>query len=271
MKSDRLILVILPVVALLAAYWFLLLSPKRDEVAQLDTQITELEQSVADQEELAAFGQQARKTFPSSYRKIINLGKAVPGDSDTASFLVQLQSLALDTDVDFRTINLTPSTSAPAPPPPPPPPAEGEEGEEGDEDSGEETPEEPTTPAVAPATEATAASLPIGASIGPAGLPVMQYEMTFSGDFFEIADFLKGVDALVKPSRKNVEVDGRLVTVNGFTLERDEVRGFPKLSATFSVTTYVSPEDEGVTAGASPTGPSAAAPIPTSTDAGVTP
>ena len=40
------------------------------------------------------------------------------------------------------------------------------------------------------ATEASAATLPLGATVGPAGLAVMPFALTFSGDFFEIADFL---------------------------------------------------------------------------------
>ena len=31
---------------------------------------------------------------------------------------------------------------------------------------------------------------PLGASVGPAGLATMPYEVTFKGDFFAIADFL---------------------------------------------------------------------------------
>lgn len=266
MKSDRIILVLLPVVALLGAAWFLLISPKRAEVADYDTQISELKASITEQNELAAFATQARKTFPSSYRKIVNLGKAVPADDDTSSLLVQLQGLALKANVDFRSIELD-TASAPAAPPPPPPAESEPEGEESTEEDAEAA---PASTAVAPATEATAAMLPIGAQIGPAGLPIMQHKMIFTGDFFEIADFLKGVDRMVKTRARKVEVDGRLLTVNGFTLERDEGEGFPNLAATFTVTSYVSPGDEGVTAGAAPTGPSAAAPTPAST-AGATP
>ena len=107
------------------------------------------------------------------------------------------------------------------------------------------------TPAPAPvATEAAAASLPIGATVGPAGLPVMPYELQFQGDFFQIADFVAGLDKGVSAGKKGeVSVDGRLMTVDGFSLTRDLQKGFPSLLANFAVTTYVTPTEEGLTAG----------------------
>lgn len=253
--SDRNVLVILPAVAVLAAIWFLGISPKRAELSELDAQISAAQAQVAEQEQVADFAAQARKKFPSSYRKIINLGKAAPSDSDTASLLVQLQGLADKSNVDFRTITLGGDVGeAPELPPAPEPPAA--------ESAAPEAPpaEAPATPVAA--SEASASSLPIGAQIGPAGLPVMPYELVFAGDFFEISDFLEGVDAQVDTHKASISVDGRLITVNGFTLKRDQDKGFPHLLASFSVATFIVPESEGPTAGASPSGP---APTPVAT------
>jgi hypothetical protein len=50
-------------------------------------------------------------------------------------------------------------------------------------------------------------------------------------------------------------VDGRLVTLDGFALNAAAKTGFPNLAATFAVTTYVTPPNQGVTAGATPTAP----------------
>ncbi|HEY1356377.1 MAG TPA: hypothetical protein VGF09_08675, partial [Solirubrobacterales bacterium] len=120
-----------------------------------------------------------------------------------------------------------------------------------------------------PPTEAAASLLPLGATIGPAGLGVMPYHLTFSGNFFQIADFIKGIDSLVDTGNSNVSVDGQLVTLSGFALntEEDEGDGGQRpsnyLKATFAVTTYVTPPTQGITAGATP-----AAPAPISTPAG---
>ena len=84
----------------------------------------------------------------------------------------------------------------------------------------------------------------------------MPYDLTFSGNFFHVADFMRGIDSLVHTG-KSVAVDGRLVTLNGFALNADSTLGFPHLDATFSVTTYLTPPNQGITAGATATTPSA--------------
>ena len=62
--------------------------------------------------------------------------------------------------------------------------------------------------------------LPLGAAVGSAGLPTMPYDLTFTGDFFDIADFMAGLDAMVKVDGKGIGVDGRLLTIDGFSLQR---------------------------------------------------
>jgi hypothetical protein len=119
---------------------------------------------------------------------------------------------------------------------------------------------------VAP-TEAAASVLPLGANIGPAGLAVMPYNLTFTGNFFHVADFIEGIDSLVHTGGSNVSVDGRLVTLDGFALNADSKLDFPHLRATFVVTTYLTPPSQGVTAGATPAEPAPSTAPPTETPA----
>ena len=83
----------------------------------------------------------------------------------------------------------------------------------------------------------------------------MPYSLSFTGDFFQVADFIKGIDSLVDTNGTGVAVDGRLVTLDGFALNGDPELGFPHLDATFAVTTYVTPPRQGLTAGATPRRP----------------
>ena len=94
----------------------------------------------------------------------------------------------------------------------------------------------------------------------------MPYELTFSGEFFEIADFIEGLDSLVETKAGEVVVDGRLFTINGFSLKAAQGKPFPALEATFSITTYLTPPSEGVTAGATIAGPSEAEPASMTTE-----
>ena len=95
----------------------------------------------------------------------------------------------------------------------------------------------------------------------------MPYDLSFSGDFFHVADFISGIDAMVHTKGAHVAVDGRLLTLDGFALNGDAELGFPHLDATFSVTTYVTPPEPGDHRGRLPSGPIAtpSAPVPAST------
>jgi hypothetical protein len=140
--------------------------------------------------------------------------------------------------VRFETFVLNPASGEAEPVEAPPAPAPGEE-----------------DISYPPPTEVAASTMPLGASIGPAGLAVMPYTLTFKGSFFHVADFIHGLDALVKTKNEEVDVTGRLITINSFTLTPDGDRGFPFLGASFTVTTFLVPPEQGVTGGASPSSP----------------
>jgi hypothetical protein len=113
-----------------------------------------------------------------------------------------------------------------------------------------------------PATEASAAALPIGAVVGPAGFPTLPYTLKFQGGFFDIANFIGGVDDLVKPTDSGLRLtpDGRLFTIDGFALNGGDHGPSPVLHASFAVTTYATPAEEGLTLGASPSAPAPVSP-----------
>jgi hypothetical protein len=248
-STNRLIVAMLALAALAVAFWMLALSPKREEAKELGVQVEELRASLAQHEAEVAEAEEARDEFPVNYQELVVLGKAVPGDDDTASLLVQLNRISRAAGIKFSTFTLSSEGGGETPPPETP------------------APESSATPAsnqISP-TEAAASTLPLGASVGPAGLAVMPYTLEFEGEFFELADFIKGLDALVKTESEKVAVDGRLLTIDGFSLAADENKGFPHLTATFGVTTYLTPPTQGVTGGATPTGPAEAAPVASTT------
>ncbi len=236
------------VVVVAGAFWVLLLSPKREEAKKLDAQVTQLESSLAQHEGEIATAEEARSEFPTDYQHLVVLGKAVPSDDETASLLVQINHIASDAGVRFQTLSL-----------------------EATESESEASPVATAGGETVSATEAAASLTPLGAGIGPAGLAVMPYKFVFTGNFFTIADFIKGLDSLVKTTNEGVSVDGRLITVNGFSLAEDSEAKFPNLQATFSVTTYLTPPNEGTTAGASPVGSEEPVATPASTTTGGAP
>jgi hypothetical protein len=121
--------------------------------------------------------------------------------------------------------------------------------------SGEEGAAAPSAEGAVSPTEAAASLMPLGAGIGPAGLAVMPYTLTFEGDFFEIANFIEKLDNLVKTSNEDVAVNGRLITVNSFSLSPSSGEGTAAdLQASFSVTTFLTPPGQGLLGGATPAG-----------------
>lgn len=248
-SSNLTVVAVLALVALAIAFWAMALSPKREEAAKLSEQVEQVEVSLAQHRAEIVTGEEARKDFADQYQRLVVLGKAVPGDDDTASLLVQVSHIADVAGVRFSNLALSAQGSGETEAAPAPTTAETAEGA-----------------AVSP-TEVAAATLPLGATVGPAGLAVMPYALTFSGSFFKIADFIKGLDSLVATQKEQVTVDGRLLTVNGFSLQAAPKAEFPALQANFSVTTYLTPPGEGVTGGAGPESPitTEAAPVATTT------
>lgn len=250
-SSTRTIVAILAVVGLAIAFWMLLLSPKREKSDELSLQAEQLQSTLVATQSAVLAGEEAQKAFPTNYQQLVVLGKAVPIGDESASLLVQLNHVADRAHVSFQSllVGTANGSAAEAPPEEAAPEAEGET----TEPPAEESTGVPAA-AVAP-TEAAASAAPIGATVGPAGLSTLPYDLSFKGSFFHVADFIHGIDSLIHTGGNEVAVDGRLVTLDGFALTIDGDVGFPDLTANFSVTTYLVPPGQGLTAGASPVEP----------------
>jgi hypothetical protein len=251
-SSARLVVSILVVAALAIAFWMLALSPKREKADELGQKVEGLQVTLSQTQSEAHNAEADRQSFPADYRQLVVLGQAVPAGDETPSLLVELEQIAVKTKVDFQGIQLDATggeVAAPAPVAPTPAPAPSSEGTNSIQASES-----------VPPTEAAASLLPLGASIGPAGLGVMPYTLTFKGNFFHIADLIHELDALVQTSGANVAVDGRLLTLSSFTLSEESDRGFPYLETSFTVTSYVTPPPQGITAGATAVEPAPSVP-----------
>jgi Tfp pilus assembly protein PilO len=229
--SAKTALAVLCVVVLAGAFWVLLLSPSRDKANELSERTAAVAGEISSEESKATAGLAARHNFPVLYQRLVQLGKAVPAEAATPSLLVQLQGVGRRANTSFVSINL------------------------GAEGGGGESPEVPT------GESGTGSDLPLGAAIGPTGMPVMPYSFEFEGGYFEIAKFIRELDSLVQTEAAGVNAKGRLVTINGFSLAPAEESGGKSssnnLTATFQVTTYLTPSTEGLTAGATEAGPGA--------------
>lgn len=221
---DRTILLVIALAAAIIAPWLLLVQPKREQAAKIQTQITAEQNQLASVRSQLAAGNQARAAFASSYTSLVRLGEAVPTDDNTPSLIYQLQSAAKTSDVDFQSLTFNAGQGA-------------------------------STTSSTSSSQAAAATLPPGATIGPAGFPIEPFTFTFTGSFFHLTAFLGRLQQFVVANNQNVEVSGRLMSLNAITLGQATDSG--QLSATISATTYLLPASQGLLNGATPTGPAA--------------
>ena len=267
-SSDRTILIVLPLIALAIGFYLLVLAPKQREAGELQDKVDSLAAEIQTSESAISTAEAARSSFAKNYADMVKLGTAVPEDDDQATLIHDLDAMGTENDLDFQSFAVSEdaagaTTSAPAPP------ASGTDSSSTETSTDSTTTETSTTTTSAP-TEASAATLPLGATVGPAGLPVTPYTLTYYGGFFDMAGLFSDLDNRVKVNDAGTDpiAHGRLMTVDGFSMSADPVKGFPSVAAEIAVTTYMVPADQGIAAGATPTGPapvgSPDAPVPVS-------
>jgi hypothetical protein len=307
-ERDRKLMFALIPVALLVAYWFLVLAPKRSEATTAKAELATQQQRVDTARANLQTAQGAKDSFDASYAQVVKLGKAIPSTVDMPSLLVQLDAAAAGTGIRFTKIKTGPRVAA-AVPATPAPAAGSESGTTGTPvaaggDTAQSQPggaAEAANNAQATANQSSAATDNASANAGsqtsttpssttpssttpsstdaatgatsaaaPAGLETVPLELEFEGDFFNLADFFHEVKRFVSATHDNVLVSGRLITVEGIRWSSDETL-FPKIRAEITATIYLSPKSQGVTAGATPTGPSTTTPAGTTPTDGTTP
>jgi len=256
-KRDRLIVLSLAGVAILGAFWFLALAPKRQQATKLGAEIADARASLDKAKADIEHSKQAKAGYRDNYATVARLGKAVPTDDDVTSLLYQLDSAARRASVDFRTIDVVPAAASASAPAPAPTPSTGS-GSNGSSSGTSGASGSSATPAAAP-TQAAVAALPPGVSVGAAGFPTLPLNLDFEGDFFHMADFFREIDDFVVAGPSRLLVAGRLLTIDGFSLAASP-KGFPRVEATMHATAFLVPSSEGATGGATPSGPTSGQP-----------
>jgi hypothetical protein len=286
---DRKILLLLVPIVLLGAYWFMLLTPKREEAATAAQDLAVQEQRRDDAQLRLASLSGARTDFAADYAELVRLGKAVPTAVDMPTVLVQLEDAARGTDIKFTRITAQErEESAPVAPPPgsepsgsdpvaaggaPAQSAPGAAGEAAGntvssanassaaaEQSGLAPGDTQTSEAARdgalPVGGGSAATSATGAAPGTAvaGLDSVGLELEFTGNFLDLSDFFHRIKRYVELDGDRLDVRGRLLTVDAVEFQ-SEPDDFPRITATLTATAYLAPQAQGVTAGATPSGP----------------
>lgn len=188
---------------LLVALWFLAISPKRTESAEVRDNVAAQEQRLADARTQLAGYQQARKDYPKNLRVLKRLDTAVPARGEISTLLRQLQKKANAVNADLRLAALKPG-SAPA----------------------------------AVATTSGVAQTPGAITGGVAGLSTLPFTFTYTGKYFDLVKVLKAARRTVTAKSGNLKIDGRLVTIEGLSFQR-ATPDAPLIKASVSGTAYI--------------------------------
>jgi hypothetical protein len=230
-KNKTLLIAVVAAAAATAAFWFLVLAPKREEATALEAQISTKQSEVAAAQQTLVSYQKSKANYGKNYASVVRLGKAVPEDDDVRSLLVQLDAEAGGTHVDFRTIQIGGSGAPSA--------------------------------AAADAAGATGTKPPPGAvSVGSAGFSAMPFTFSFRGTFGNLSQFFSRMERFVTLRNKQLNVTGRLLRLETIDLQVDQA-GFPNIRAQIGANSYLVPETQGLTAGATAQGPGTATPAAT--------
>jgi Tfp pilus assembly protein PilO len=105
-RTLRILIVAVVAFGAVGGYWKLVLAPKRAQVAELDQQIATQQAKLAQTQSLIATYKGAKDEYKANYATVARLGKAVPTSDDTRSLVVQLDTAAKRSGVDFDSINI---------------------------------------------------------------------------------------------------------------------------------------------------------------------
>jgi len=283
-RDRKIVLVLVPIV-LLVGYWFLLLSPQREDAATAGEKLGKQERRLQAAQGRLTQLNSARTGFAADYGSLVRLGKAVPSYVDMPTLLVQLDSAAGGTGIKFTKVktgergeSATPASQGPKAPgtgtgsqgaaaggqPAQSKPGQAAEGAgKATDDANSKdaqtssSPKSGGLPVGGGASPSTAPGATAGAA--PPGLDTVPLEFEFKGKFYRLADFFHELKRFVRAANDRISVSGRLLTIDSLKFTSTPA-SFPNLTAEVKATVYLAPKKQGPTAGATQSGPAPPAP-----------
>jgi Tfp pilus assembly protein PilO len=101
---DRIVVLALTALAVVAAVWLLAVAPEREKAAKLGGEVSTAQAQLASAESQVAAARTAVASYPTEYASLVNLGKAVPTDQEVPSLIVQLAKASGEKQVEFSSI-----------------------------------------------------------------------------------------------------------------------------------------------------------------------
>lgn len=216
---DRIVLIAISALAVLAAVWLLVVSPEREKATQLAAQVSAERAQLASTESHVASARAAQAEYAAAYASIVNLGKAVPPSEEVPSLIYELDQASNQKGVDLFSIVSGSGSGA------------------------------------SPSANATPA--PVAAVSGFTQLPFTFVFNGSFHDLSHLFEQLNRFT--VRTASGTLRVSGRLLTIQSIKMAPSAGAGSGQLSGTVMATAYVLPASQGLTGEATPSSPTGAA------------
>lgn len=229
---DRIVVVALGALAVLAAVWLLAVAPEREKASKLATEVSSAQAQLATAESQVASASSAQAKYETAYASLVSLGKAVPADQEVPSLIYQLAQATNEKNVEFTSITSSGGSGSSA------------------------------GSAVRSASGLTAGGASAAATAGFTQLP---FTFVFNGSFNNLYDLFNQLDGFTQRTTSDgLQVSGRLLTVQsvqlapGASSSSSSGKSKEELTGTITATAYVLPAGQSLTAGATAAGPAGA-------------
>ncbi len=183
---DRLMLIGIAAVAVLAAVWMLAVSPVREQASKLDGEVASTRAQLVQAQEEVAQARTSQQRYRAAYASLTSLGMAVPTSQEVPSLIYALDHASNHHKVEFNSIT------------------NGAAGSSGGSTS----------------SSASASSASSAAAAG-ASAPFTQVPFTiiFTGDYQDLIHLLTNLEGFTVQSAKgDLRVTGRLLTIQSIQL-----------------------------------------------------
>jgi Tfp pilus assembly protein PilO len=101
---DRIVVVVLAALAVVAAAWLLMLAPEREKASKVGTEVSTAEAQLTTAESEVNAARRAEAGYPAAYTSLVSLGKAVPTGQEVPSLIFQLEQASDRKGVEFSSI-----------------------------------------------------------------------------------------------------------------------------------------------------------------------
>ncbi|MCA1688974.1 MAG: type II secretion system protein M [Actinobacteria bacterium] len=181
---DRLVVCVLVAAAGIVAIWVGLVSPKRQDAANLGTKLTVAQARLGTAQSQLAQAKAAEAGYTTNLRVVKSLYKAVPADDGVPRLVVSLDRTSHHKRVDFRVVTVPGAAGSPA---------------------------APTTPG----------GVATGLGV-PGGLSPISFTFTFAGGYIDLQKFLQSVHDFTLLNGSQVIAHGRLLTIQSVALTQPQ-------------------------------------------------